>query len=340
MIDLFIVSGSVALGLISAVLITRYAINRKNSNPTLLGNVKNEIKNIEFEKSVALEALGKIDQFFEEKKIDEFERDRLAKKYNNMLDEYDKRVFQLTPILEAQEIYEYRKELNSIVSEYTKKIDARLKNLTGIPPNSYEYLNKGDDKATVMARSARGVGGVGVRKVDSFSKTISESNKSESFFSRFPSLKLHPKKNSKVKLEKELPLQNDKVTQNEIGADMVEDKINIMDFIKKDKPTQHLTQDNKTNTPSSTLPLSNPPNKTSYTSINAIDSTSDATLPSLSSTNNQDDNNSSLSASTKDNKERSSSSSSSKNVLDMGNEIEKIQRDILKTLRRLEDHSS
>lgn len=330
MIDLFIISGSVALGLISAIFITRYLINRKNSNLTLLGNVKNELNNIEFEKSVALEALGKIDQFFEEKKIDEFERDRLSKKYNYMLDEYDKRVFRLTPILEAQEIYAYRKELNSIVSEYTKKIDTRLKNLTGTSPNSFEYLNKGDDKATVVTRTTPGG-----RGVHSSPEMISDnSNKSESFFSKLASLKLNPKKNSEMFLEKELPLPNDKVTQSRFGKETAGDKSKNEDLIKKDKPDQYLSPNTKINTPS-TSPLSNP-NKTSYTSEKAIDSTSKSISPNLLSTNNQTDSNyphSSPSLSVKDGKE------SSKNVLDTGNEIEKIQSDILKTLRRLEDTS-
>lgn len=322
MIDLFIISASVALGLISAVFITRYAINRKNSNLTLLGNVKNELNNIEFEKSVALEALGKIDQFFKEKKIDEFERDRLAKKYNNMLDEYDKRVFQLTPILEAQEIYEYRKELNSIVSEYTKKIDARLKNLTGTSPNSYNHLNKGDDEVTIVT------GGL-----DSAFKMNSDRNKSESFFSKFTSLKLNPKKNSKIHLKKKLPLQNDKETLSKVGKDTIGDKSDLDGSTRKDKkPNSHLSQDNnKINTPS-TLQLPNP-TKTSYTSINAIDSTSNPILPNLVSTNEQKDNKNHLSLSTsKDDKE------AVKNVLDTGKEIEKIQSDILKTLRRLEEN--
>lgn len=339
MIDLFIISGSVALGLISAVFITRYAINRKNSNLTLLGNVKNELNNIEFERSVALEALGKINQFFEEKKIDEFERDRLSKKYNNMLDEYDKRVFRLTPILEAQEIYEYRKELNSIVSEYTKKIDARLKNLTGTSPNSFEYLYKGDDKAAVVTRTAAGRGR-GAKGTHSSSEMISDGNKSESFFSKLASLKLNPKKNSGMFLEKELSLQNDKVTQSEYDKETAGDKSKNEDFIKKDKPDQYLSPSNKIDAPS-TSSLSNL-NKTSYTSDKAIDSTSKSISPNLLSTNNQSDNNnphSSLSVSINDGKESSKNKESGKNVLDTGNEIEKIQSDILKTLRRLEDTS-
>lgn len=81
------------------------SLRKQNEHGSVLGNVKYELNNLYFEKSVALEALEKINQFFEDKKIDEYERDRLSRKYIKMLDNYNKRVFQLKPILEAQEIY-------------------------------------------------------------------------------------------------------------------------------------------------------------------------------------------------------------------------------------------
>lgn len=311
MIDLFIVSGSIALGLISAVFVTRYARNRKNSNPTLLGNVRNELNNVEFEKSVALEALGKVNQFFEEKKIDEYERDRLAKKYNNILDEYDKRVFQLNPILEAQEIYEYKNELNSIVSEYTRKIDARLKNLTGLSPNTFEDTNKDVNTET------RATGTVGTVGASSSSGRMSDTNKSESFFSKIASLKINPKKNNEIYSEKERPLQKDKITQSKFSKDTIREKI---------KHDLQLSQDAKINTPSP--PSSNTKN-TTYASVNAIDSTSNAIPKSFLSTNGGELDHPPMS--TKKEKENS------KNIIETSNEIEKIQSDILKTLRRLED---
>jgi hypothetical protein len=134
-------------------------------------------------------------------------------------------------------------------------------------------------------------------------------------------------------LEKKLPLQNDKETLSKVGKDTIGDKSDLDDSTKKDnKPNSHLSQDNNKINTHSTLQLPNP-NKTSYTSINAIDSTSNPILPNLVSTNEQKDNKNHLSLSTsKDDKE------DVKNVLDTGKEIEKIQSDILKTLRRLEDN--
>ena len=138
MLEILIFSSSVALGIICAIFLYRYISMKKYDKPNLIGNVKYELNNLYFEKSVAIDALGKIKQFFDEKKIDEYERDRLSRKYINMLDNYNKRVFQLNPILEAQEIYEYKKQLESLLTDYTRRIDLKLANMTGYQ----EFKNK------------------------------------------------------------------------------------------------------------------------------------------------------------------------------------------------------
>jgi hypothetical protein len=144
MIDILIVASSAMLGVICAILIFQILKIRRESKLKILGNVKYELSSLYFEKSVALEALNKINQHFDEKKIDEYERDRLSHKYINLLDEYDKRVFQLSPILEVQEIYEYRNQLNSILSDYVKKIDSKLTSL-GLGNNESNFDKKDRD---------------------------------------------------------------------------------------------------------------------------------------------------------------------------------------------------
>jgi hypothetical protein len=143
MIDIIIVTSSAMLGIICAFFVFQIIKIRRESQLKILGNVKYELSSLYFEKSVALEALNKINQHFEEKRIDEYERDRLSHKYINLLDEYDKRAFQLNPILEVQEIYEYRNQLNSILSDYIKKIDTKLTSL-GLDNN--ESNSKDNDK--------------------------------------------------------------------------------------------------------------------------------------------------------------------------------------------------
>lgn len=143
MIDILIVASSAMLGIICALFVFQIIKIRSESRLKILGNVKYELSSLYFEKSVALEALNKINQHFEEKRIDEYERDRLSHKYINLLDEYDKRAFQLNPILEVQEIYEYRNQLNSILSDYVKKIDTKLTSL-GLGNNESNF--KDNDK--------------------------------------------------------------------------------------------------------------------------------------------------------------------------------------------------
>ena len=148
MIEILIVVSSVILGVICAIFIFHILKKRRDSRLKILGNVKYELSSLYFEKSVALEALNKINQHFDEKKIDEFERDRLSHKYINLLEEYDKRAFQLNPILEVQEIYEYRNQLNSILSDYIKKIDTKLTGLgignsqSNLEDKAKNYLDK------------------------------------------------------------------------------------------------------------------------------------------------------------------------------------------------------
>ena len=129
MIEILIVASSAMLGVICALFIFQIIRIRRESRLKILGNVKYELSSLYVEKSVALEALNKINQHFDERKIDEFERDRLSHKYINLLEEYDKRAFQLNPILEVQEICEYRDQLNSILSDYVRKIDTKLSSL-------------------------------------------------------------------------------------------------------------------------------------------------------------------------------------------------------------------
>lgn len=144
MIDILIVASSAMLGVICALFIFQIIKIRRESKLKILGNVKYELSSLYFEKSVALEALNKISQHFDEKKIDEYERDRLSHKYINLLEEYDRRVFQLSPILDVQEIYEYRNQLNSILSDYVKKIDSKLTSL-GLENNESNFDKKDRD---------------------------------------------------------------------------------------------------------------------------------------------------------------------------------------------------
>jgi len=168
MIDILIIASSAMLGVICALFVFQIIKIRRESQLKILGNVKYELSSLYFEKSVALEALNKINQHFDEKKIDEYERDRLSHKYINLLDEYNKRAFQLNPILEVQEIYEYRNQLNSILSDYVKKIDTKLTSL-GLGNNESNFKDKDKDHLDTYPKQTNSI----LSKI----KTIKFSNK-------------------------------------------------------------------------------------------------------------------------------------------------------------------
>jgi hypothetical protein len=306
MLDILIFSSSVALGIICAIFLYRFISMKKYDRPNLLGNVKYELNNLYVEKSVALDALGKIKQFFDEKKIDEYERDRLSLKYTNMLDEYNKRVFQLHPILEAQEIYEYKKQLESILTEYTRRIDSRLEGMTDHP----EFKNKASKIPTKKGTTDLQGGRVGVR-VGGASDTISAVSIPASVPNSTSELQLaFENKRSRRSLIRQL--KSSIINLRPGKFDENKNKVNSAKTSDSIESAPKLDEKNTTNTTSSTIDGGTNENHRMLSKI-------EPDLESIS----------------KD--IRSSDSDKTEKVNIDTKEIDKIQSDILKTLKRLED---
>src|SRR4028119_2175925 len=103
-LDFVVVFGSVILGVVCAFFASRFSKTKKENKIKASGDIRSEFNNLVFERDVALEALDKVNQFFDEKKIDSFEKDRLLLKYGKLLEYYDERIFKLQPSVEIQEI--------------------------------------------------------------------------------------------------------------------------------------------------------------------------------------------------------------------------------------------
>ncbi len=140
-VEFLIFLGSVFLGIICSLFINRYFATKKEDKIKLSTEVKSELDNLYFEKSVALEAMSKINQYFGEKKIDELEKNRLLLKYGKLLNHYNERIIVLQPVLEAQEILEFRKQLYSLISDSIAKLDERLSNFS----NDLNYSKEESD---------------------------------------------------------------------------------------------------------------------------------------------------------------------------------------------------
>ena len=141
-LDFFIVLGSVLVGMLCAVFANRILKSRKENNANLPKDPRSEFNNLVFEKEIALEALGKINQFFSEKKIDSYDKDRLLLKYGKILENYEERILKLLPSMEMQEIYLYRKQLYSLISDSVCKLDKKLDTFS----NKFDYYVDDDKK--------------------------------------------------------------------------------------------------------------------------------------------------------------------------------------------------
>ena len=126
MIDFFLICISIALGIMCPISISHILAYRKEKKYTTSHEIKYELNNLILEKSIALEALNKIEKFFKEEKIDKNEKDKLVLKYNKIIDNYNKKILKLKPIVEIQDIYEHRNQLYSWISDYIGKLDKRL----------------------------------------------------------------------------------------------------------------------------------------------------------------------------------------------------------------------
>lgn len=127
-LDFMVVFGSVFLGVACALVVNRFSKIKRESKikSRASEDIKSEFNNLVFERDVALEALDKVNQFFSEKKIDSFEKDRLLLKYSKLLEHYDERIFKLQPSVEIHDLYQYRNQLYSLMSNSVAKLDKKL----------------------------------------------------------------------------------------------------------------------------------------------------------------------------------------------------------------------
>lgn len=125
-LDFMVAFGSVILGVVCAIFASRFSKTKKENKIKASGDLRSEFNNLVFERDVALEALDKVNQFFGEKKIDSFEKDRLLLKYRKLLEYYDERIFELQPSVEIQDMYQYRNQLYSLMSSSVAKLDKKL----------------------------------------------------------------------------------------------------------------------------------------------------------------------------------------------------------------------
>ncbi len=144
-LDFVVVFGSVFLGVVCAIFVNRFSKTKKENKINASKDIKSEFNNLVFERDVALEALGKVNQFFSEKKIDSFEKDRLLLKYGKLLEHYDERIFKLQPYVEIQDVYQYRNQLYSLMSNSVATLDKKLDSFS----DKFGYFKEGSNNGNI-----------------------------------------------------------------------------------------------------------------------------------------------------------------------------------------------
>ena len=125
--------GSVIAGSLLTIAIDRLvkpAFSKANKN-TLASydSVKTELNSLEFERNLVSESALKVNEAFDEKRIDVFERDKLLQRYTSQIEEYDEKVEKYQNLLDFTDLRNQRDNLTDIMNRRISSIDQRLKDI-------------------------------------------------------------------------------------------------------------------------------------------------------------------------------------------------------------------
>ena len=125
--------GSAIAGSLLTIAIDRLvkpAFSKANKN-TLASydSVKTELNSLEFERNLVAESALKVNEAFDENRIDVFERDKLLQRYTSQIEEYDEKVEKYQNLLDFTDLRNQRDNLTDIMNRRISSIDQRLKDI-------------------------------------------------------------------------------------------------------------------------------------------------------------------------------------------------------------------
>ena len=125
--------GSAIAGSLLTIAIDRLvkpAFSKANKN-TLASydSVKTELNSLEFERNLVSESALKVNEAFDEKRIDVFERDKLLQRYTTQIEEYDEKVEKYQNLLDFTDLQNQRDNLTDIMNRRISSIDQKLKDI-------------------------------------------------------------------------------------------------------------------------------------------------------------------------------------------------------------------
>jgi hypothetical protein len=117
-------SGAALVYILSKVKISSLKRQRYVVKP--LDNCKAEIQSLQFEKSLVGEAITRVYEAVQERKVDSVERDRLLLRYKQQLDSYNEKIATLQSDVDFADLYEMRNDVVGLLEKRITAIDQKL----------------------------------------------------------------------------------------------------------------------------------------------------------------------------------------------------------------------
>ena len=125
--------GSVIAGSLLTIAIDRLVrpvLSKTNKN-TLTSNdsVRTELNSLEFERNLVAESAIKVDEAFNEKRIDIYERDKLLQRYTAQIEQFDDRIDKFQNLIDFSDLRNQRDSLTDLMNKRISSIDQRLREI-------------------------------------------------------------------------------------------------------------------------------------------------------------------------------------------------------------------
>lgn len=96
---------------------------------TSYDTVRTELNSLEFERNLVAESAIKVDEAFNEKRIDVYERDRLLQRYTTQIEQFEERIDKYQNMLDFADLRNQRDILTETINKRISLIDQKLKDI-------------------------------------------------------------------------------------------------------------------------------------------------------------------------------------------------------------------
>ncbi|HET6640847.1 MAG TPA: hypothetical protein VFG77_04515, partial [Nitrososphaeraceae archaeon] len=128
-----ILVGSAVAGSLLAIAIdklVRPAFSKQNKNILAsYDSVRTELNSLEFERNLVAESAIKVDEAFNEKRIDVYERDKLLQRYTTQIEQFEERIDKYQDLLDVADLRNQRDNLTEMINKRISSIDQKLKDI-------------------------------------------------------------------------------------------------------------------------------------------------------------------------------------------------------------------